>query len=412
MVDVLPSNPPMPNMDHLFSSRINSIQPSFIREILKAADDPDIISFAGGLPDKNLFPVEALAQASARQMTKGAQDILQYGQREGEYALRETISSHYRSRHGLDVPVDNILITSGSQQGLDLIGKVLIDKDDRIVIEAPGYLGAIQALGLYQPKFVAVDIEPDGLEIGAFEQSLANNPKLLYCVPNFQNPTGYSYSEANKKAIVKLVKNRNLFIVEDDPYGEICFSGKNAPSFYKSLPGQSILLGSFSKIIAPGLRLGWIVAPAAVTRKLLIAKQAADLHSSRLSQNLVLEYLEQNDLQQHLDLLNLHYGKRCESMGELLDQYFGDAIQRSRPRGGMFMWVRFTKPVDTMKLFPQAAAAGVVFVPGQSFYSDNKPSNCMRLNFSCSNHEALEVGVERLAAAFRNFEPELLLSAS
>jgi 2-aminoadipate transaminase len=192
-----------------------------------------------------------------------------------------------------------------------------------------------------------------------------------------------------------------MFVVEDDPYGEICFSGENAPSFFNWLPEQSILLGTFSKTISPGLRVGWIVAPNEVMKKLFIAKQASDLHTSRLTQNLILEYLMQNDLQAHLDWLSRIYGERCRIMGDLLDQYLGEEIERSHPRGGMFMWVKFVDSIDTMALFDTASSRGVVFVPGQSFYSDNKISNCMRLNFSCSDRDQLAIGIERLCRAFK-----------
>jgi 2-aminoadipate transaminase len=394
------------NFDEMFASRINSAQPSFIREILKAVDDPDLISFAGGLPDKELFPLQALAQASSRQMASGAKDILQYGQSEGEYELREYISSYYQERRQLDIPPENILVTNGSQQGLDLLARVLINPDDRIVIESPGYLGAIQALSLCQPRFLPVDIEEGGLELDDFEHCLGSDPKILYSVPNFQNPTGYSYNEENKKSIADLVDKRNMLIIEDDPYGEICFRGINAPSFYKWLPEQTILLGSFSKIIAPGLRVGWIVAPTDVMKKLVIVKQASDLHTSRLAQNLILEYLLNNDLQMHLNQLNLIYGERCKRMGDLLDASLGDKIERSHPRGGMFMWVKFVDSIDSLELFARASSQGVVFVPGQSFYTDNKTSNCMRLNFSCSNQDQLGIGVERLCSAYRELEQE------
>ena len=398
-------------MDQMFSSRIKSVQPSFIREILKAAEDPRVISFAGGLPDKQLFPIDALARASSRQMAGNAGDILQYGQSEGEYALRKYISEYYQSRHLLNIPVENILITNGSQQGLDLLGKVLINQNDRIVIESPGYLGAIQALSLYQPEFLPVDILDNGLDLDTLEQGLHIDPKLLYCVPNFQNPTGHSYSESNKKSIVDLVKDRNMFIVEDDPYGEICFSGENAASFFNWLPGQSILLGTFSKTITPGLRVGWVVAPGEVMKKLVIAKQASDLHTSRLSQNLVLEYLLNNDLQAHLDQLSRVYGERCQVMGNLLDRYLGDEIERSHPRGGMFMWVKFADSIDTMALFAKASSRGVVFVPGQSFYPDGKTSNCLRLNFSCSNQDQIAIGIERLCRACTESRHSQVLSA-
>ncbi len=391
------------NYDKIFSSRIESAQPSFIREILKAAVDPGVISFAGGLPDKQLFPVEELALAGSRQMAGNARDMLQYGQSEGECTLRNYISERYRNRYRLDIPARNILITNGSQQGLDLLGKVVVNQNDRIVIESPGYLGAIQALSLYQPEFLAVNIEDGGLDLKAFERALADRPKLLYCVPNFQNPTGYSYCETNKKLIADMVEGRDMFIVEDDPYGEICFSGDNAASFYNWVPERSILLGSFSKTIAPGLRVGWIVAPTEVMKKLVIVKQASDLHTSRLAQGLILDYLLNNDLQAHLDRLSKIYGDRCQFMGDLLDKNLGGEIERSRPRGGMFMWVRFVNAIDTMRLFDEARSQGVVFVPGQSFYSDNKSSDCMRLNFSCSNRDQLGVGMERLCRAFENF---------
>lgn len=390
-----------------FSDRILAIKPSFIREILKASAKPGIVSFAGGLPDKDYFPCQTLAEITARLMNTEAREILQYGQSEGEYNLRRQISQRYRDQHQMDVPVENILITNGSQQGFDLIGKILINANDGVVIETPAYLGAIQALMMYQPKFLPVPIEADGLNIECLQQTMAARPKIVYTVPSFQNPTGFSYSTTNRQAIVDLVRDRQCLIVEDDPYGEIRFEGKAVPSFYHYLPDQTILLGSFSKIISPGLRVGWMVAPTAIMDKLLIAKQASDLHTSRLSQCIVAEYMAEGHLAKHIETLCAVYGERCRIMGSLLDGLFGDAIERSSPQGGMFMWVKFRQLVDTMALFEKAYEQGVAFVPGQPFYtsveSSVKTHHSLRLNFSNTGLDTLQTGLQRLADSYHEF---------
>ena len=392
-----------------FSDRICAIKPSFIREILKVSDSPDIISFAGGLPNKDFFPSQTLAEITTTLMQNEAQDILQYGQSEGEYELRCQISQRYRDLHQIHVPVDNIMITNGSQQGFDLVGKTLVNEGDGVVIEAPAYLGAIQALMLYQPQFLPVPIEPDGLNIESLTLAMASNPKLIYTVPNFQNPTGFSYSNENRAATANLVSQQPCLIIEDDPYGDIRFSGERAQSFYEHLPEQTILLGSFSKIISPGLRVGWLVAPSAIMEKLLIAKQASDLHTSRLSQRIIAAYISGGYLECHIELLCEAYGQRCQMMGEMLDSLFGDQIERSHPQGGMFMWLRFLESsrkhnrIDTMSLFKKAYDNGVAFVPGQPFYSGEASdlnSSSLRLNYSNANLGQLKIGLERLHDTF------------
>lgn len=398
-----------------FSDRMSAIKPSFIREILKVTASPDIISFAGGLPNKDYFPCQTLAEITTTLMQNEAQDILQYGQSEGEYKLRYQISQRYRDLHQMDIPVDNILITNGSQQGFDLIGKTLINPGDAIVIEAPAYLGALQALMMYQPRFLPVPIDSNGLDIESLEQALAANPKIIYSVPNFQNPTGFSYSVDNRKSIAGLVKDQMCLIVEDDPYGDIRFDQQHPSSFYQYLPEQTILLGSFSKIISPGLRVGWMVAPTPIMEKLLIAKQASDLHTSGLSQRIIAAYMAEDYLKTHIQSLCEAYGQRCHNMGIILDDLFGDEIERSNPQGGMFMWAKFPqetfsgsnriKPVDTMALFYKSYQNGVAFVPGQPFYIDSvKHSNIynsLRLNYSNASLEQLQTGLERLYETYK-----------
>ena len=387
-----------------FARRLASLQPSFIREILKASNNPDVISFAGGLPNEDYFPAQRLSEIASRLIATQPEKILQYGQTEGENELREYIAQSYRDRFHLDIDADNILITNGSQQAFDLIGKVLIDSGDKIIIESPAYLGAIQSLAMYQPQFMPVTIGEQGMDVEEFTTAMTNNPKLVYTVPNFQNPTGFSYSTETREAMVTCLCQRGSYIIEDDPYGELRFSGQAAPSFYHYLPEQTLLLGSFSKIIAPGLRIGWIVAPTSIMQRLIIAKQAADLHSSRLSQHLILAYLQDEEFQAHLVRLREAYQRRCNIMGDTIDQLFGDRVKRSHPQGGMFMWLSFAEQIDTMLLFELARNRGVIFVPGQPFYSEPAVRHSARLNFSSSSFGQIERGLELLYQAFKHYK--------
>ncbi len=266
-------------MDIPFSDRIAAVPQSFIREILKVALDPSVISFAGGLPSRDLFPVEGIKNAASTVLEEHGQDVLQYSNTEGYLELRQFISDRYRNKQGLDIPVNNILITNGSQQGLDLLGKTLINEGDDIIIEEPGYLGAIQAFSVYRARFNPVPVSEDGLNVERLKGvMLSRKPKLLYTVPNFQNPSGISYSEENRRAVAEVLKDSSTILVQDDPYGDLRFAGVEKTSFKKLLPDHTVVLGSFSKIVVPSFRLGWIVAPDALMEKLVIAKQAADLH--------------------------------------------------------------------------------------------------------------------------------------
>jgi 2-aminoadipate transaminase len=383
-------------MNPLFADRIIDVPKSFIREMLKITSDPTIISFAGGLPKRDLFPAQELAAATDEVFKVYGRDVFQYSSSEGYQALREYIANNYRKKD-LQVSAKNVLITSGSQQGLDLLGKVFLNDGDGVIIEEPGYLGAIQAFSLYRPSFSPVSVSEEGMDIEQLQATLTEREhKLLYAVPNFQNPSGISYSVKNREEVAKLVKEKELFIVEDDPYGELRFSGTAKPSFKAYLPEQTILLGSFSKIVVPGFRIGWVVAPDTIYEKLLIAKQASDLHTCHFTQYIIYQYLQKNSIESHLEKVSQTYGDQCQCMMESIDAYFPDNVKYTKPEGGMFLWVTLPKGISAMDLFDIAVKEKVAFVPGDPFYVNRKRSNTLRLNFSSVDNDTIKTGIQRL----------------
>jgi 2-aminoadipate transaminase len=384
-------------MDSIFSDRITDVPRSFVREILKVALEPNVISFAGGLPNRDLFPVEEIKDATAMVFDSNIRDVLQYSNSEGYLKLREYISQRYREKQNLDVPVDNILITSGSQQGLDLLGKTLLNDGDGLIIEEPGYLGAIQAFSLYKPKILPVAVSEEGMDIEKLQCMLASeNPKLMYTVPNFQNPSGISYSEENRIAVSETLKGTNTLLIEDDPYCYLRFTGERKTSFKTLLPDNTILLGSFSKIIVPGFRLGWLVAPTHIMKKLIIAKQATDLHTTHFTQSIIFEYLKNNDIENHINKIIAAYGNQCQAMIDSIKKYFPKSVTHTTPEGGMFLWVELPKNITSLELFELALKDKVVFVPGEPFYINKTETNTLRLNFSCVDKETIATGIERL----------------
>lgn len=394
----------MPEPDRVFADRITDVPRSFIREILKVTLDPEVISFAGGLPNRSLFPVEALKAATERVMATQAGDVLQYARSEGYGPLREYLAHRYRETKGLDVPVDNILITNGSQQGLDLLSKALVNDGDAVVIEEPGYLGAIQAFSLYRPDFQPVPVSAEGMDVERLRSVIfAHRPKLIYTVPNFQNPSGISYSEANRHAIAEAVLGIGALLIEDDPYGDLRFSGEPCPSLKALAPDNTVMLGSFSKCIAPGLRLGWIVAPDDLIEKLITVKQATDLHTSHFTQSIVHRYLADNDLDEHVRTITDNYGRQCRAMQRGIRRYFPPGVACTEPEGGMFLWAALPDGLSAISLFDQAVADKVVFVPGDPFYVDGRRSNAMRLNFSCADEATIDAGMRRLGRAIGGF---------
>ncbi len=394
--------------DDLFADRIKDVPKSFIREILKVAISPDIISFAGGLPNRELFPVQKLKVSANKVFDIQGGDALQYSSTEGYLPLREYISSYYAEKHDIVVKPANILITSGSQQGLDLLGKVLVNRNDRIVMEEPGYLGAIQALSLFRPKYVPVALNKDGMDTGRLAEVLEQeNPKLMYVVPEFQNPSGISYTSAIRKEVAQLVGNRSIYIIEDNPYIDIRFEGSGSGSFYHLLPEKTILLGTFSKTIVPGFRIGWIVAPDILMQKLIIAKQAADLHTNIFTQMVLCQYLKDFDNEEHITEIVNAYGYRCRIMVQAAGKYFPSDVEFTRPKGGMFLWAKLPDNLSSFDLFSLALKKKVAFVPGDPFYTIRRESYpTFRLNFSCSDEPAINEGMARIGESIEELRRE------
>lgn len=385
-------------MNPIFADRMKATRKSFIREILKVTEQPEIISFAGGLPNPGLFPVEEIAAASAKVLSGEGVSVLQYSTTEGYLPLREFISERYYKKSGLRIEPGEILITNGSQQSLDLIGKVFLNKGDRVAIEQPGYLGAIQAFSIFEPEFRSVPLLDDGIDTELLDSALDEGPaKLFYTVPTFQNPSGTTYSLEKRKAVADILRKHNVVCVEDNAYAELRFTGEDLPTI-RNFSDDTILMGSFSKIIAPGLRMGWICAKNEIMERLLIAKQAADLHSNYLSQRIIHQYLLDNDIDEHILKIRDAYGKRRDLMVGLMAEHFPDGIKYTTPEGGMFVWVTLPEDISSMDLFDLAIKENVAFVPGNPFYTeDGVGNNTLRLNFSNSDFRQIEEGIKRLA---------------
>jgi 2-aminoadipate transaminase len=389
-------------MNTIFSDRIADVPRSFIREILKVSLDRSVISFAGGLPNRDLFPAEEIKKATAKVFEIYGNDIFQYSNSEGDLGLRQYIARRYKEKKNLDVNPENILITNGAQQGLDLIGKTLLNDGEGVIIEEPGYLGAIQAFSIFRPRFLPVTVSEDGVDPVELKVIAASSKaKLMYTVPNFQNPSGITYSERNRREIVDILAGKNTFLVEDDPYGELRFSGTPKTPFASLMPEQTILLGSFSKIVVPGFRVGWIVAPEHIFNKLLVAKQASDLHTCHFTQYIIHQYLIDNDIDAHIAKIVAAYGGQCRKMLDCIDRYFPADVTSTRPEGGMFLWGRLPGETASLDLFNLAVKEKVIFVPGDPFYTTGIKSPAFRLNFSCVDEVTIETGIERLGKAIR-----------
>ncbi|WP_198931772.1 aminotransferase-like domain-containing protein [Labilibacter marinus] len=386
-----------------FSQRINQVPRSFIRDILSVTNKPEIISFAGGLPNKDFFPIEEIKACTQKVLEQEGHQALQYSTTEGLPALREQICANYK-KQGLKVSPNQVLITTGSQQALDLIGKVFIDKGDRVLIEEPAYLGAIQAMSMYEPEFYPVPLTNQGLNPFLLEETLIQkNIKLAYLVPNFQNPSGISYTEQRRAEVAELITKHNVLIIEDDPYGSIRFGEKAHHSLYYYAPEHTFMLGTFSKTVAPGFRIGWIVAPNQhYYEKLVTAKQAADLHSDIFSQRIISSFLSEYELENHIKKIIKAYKSQSEVMIQAMEEHFPSEASFTKPQGGMFCWVNMPSHFSAMKLFHEAIKQNVAFVPGVPFYIGKQDSNTFRLNFSCSTPEEIQEGIRRLSEAIKN----------
>ncbi|MBU2513077.1 PLP-dependent aminotransferase family protein [bacterium] len=390
-----------------FADRMDGVEDSFIREILKVTENPEIISFAGGLPNPALFPVEQVAVAAEKVIREQGSCVLQYATTEGYLPLREYIANRYQEKSGLEIDPSEILIVNGSQQGIDLVSKILLNKGDKVLIEEPGYLGAIQAISLYQPQFLSASLLNDGIDLQQVERILKNHSiKLMYSVPNFQNPAGITYSREKRTGLANLLKVYGVHLLEDNPYGDLRFSGENLPPIKSTLKELGILLGSFSKVTVPGIRLGWVCADSEIMRKIKVVKQAADLHSNYMAQRILYQYLVDNDLDEHVSKINQAYKKQKECMVACMEQSFPESVTFTRPEGGMFLWGELPERFSTFELFEKAIKKNVAFVPGRAFHLDGKGDNTFRLNFSNSNEELIKKGIACLADVIKEYLAE------
>jgi 2-aminoadipate transaminase len=384
---------------HLFSRRSQNMPSSFLRDILKVANQKGIISFAGGFPDPGLFPLQELEKCAADVFREHSHSLLQYSNSEGLLSLKEWICSYYQRYFQLEVKPEQLLITSGSQQGLDLIGKAFLDPSDQLILEQPSYLGAIQAFMAYEPEILPLPSHSDGPDIAALEQLLQNHsPKMLYLVSNFQNPTGFTISAEKRIQLAQLAEKHGFIIVEDDPYGQLRFEGEHLMPI-RTYTGNSILCGSFSKMIAPGLRIGWILSDEPIIQKLLILKQATDLHSNNLSQYIANHFLRNCAFEDHLNQIRSHYADKCNCMYEAIAASFPPECIFSKPEGGMFIWVELPDHMDAERILKSCLQKNVIFVPGKYFYTNGKGTNTMRLNFTNSSEENIRRGIAMMGQA-------------
>lgn len=396
-----------------YAERTLGMTSSAIRELLKLTADPDIISFAGGLPAPEVFPVAEVAAAAGRVLGMHGAAALQYSTTEGYLPLRELLVRHM-GRYGIEVGPDNVLITSGSQQALDLVGKLFLNPGDHVLTEAPTYIGAIQAFTAYQARCLTVPIDDDGLRVDALEQALRAGPKFLYVLPNFQNPAGVTLSLERRRRLIELASHYGTPIVEDDPYGQLRYEGEHLPPLVKidaefhgcahgerAFRGGVLYLGTLSKTLAPGLRLGWIVAPEEVIRRLVQMKQGTDLHTGTFVQMVAYETARGGFLDGHVRRIRKVYGERRDAMLAALEREFPAGVRWTRPDGGLFLWVTLPRGIDASAVLHDALQEKVAFVPGASFFPHGGGEESFRLNFSYCRPAVIEEGIRRLGRVVR-----------
>ena len=395
-------------MNWKLAARAQKMNPSVIREILKVTEKPGIISFAGGLPSPKTFPVSEFATACEKVLREDGHAALQYAASEGYAPLCAQVA------HDLpwDVDPSQVLITTGSQQGLDLVAKVLIDADSRILVETPTYLGALQAFTPMEPEVCSVASDDEGVDIADLTRLAREKaPRFLYVLPNFQNPTGRTMSEARRAALSARAAELGLPLVEDNPYGDLWFDTPPPPPLTARNPEGCIYLGSFSKVLAPGLRLGYIVAPAHIMPKLLQAKQAADLHSPGFNQRIVAEVMKGGFLQRHVPTIRALYKSQRDAMLAAMQRDMPEGVQWNKPDGGMFLWVRLPEGMNAVDLLPHAVEKNVAFVPGAAFYADHGDPRTLRLSFVTASVSQIDTGIAALASAIREQSPVALAAA-
>lgn len=392
----------LPEKTYCFASRMSRMPVSAIREILKVAERPEIISFAGGLPAPELFPVAAIAQAYAHVFAGQGPAALQYSATEGFRPLREWIARRMQKR-GIAAVADRVLITTGSQQGIDLVGKVFIERGDAVVVENPCYLAALQAFSGQEATYIPIESDDEGMRVDELEDALKHSrPKLIYIVSEFSNPKGTTLSSERRHKLIELSARYRVPILEDNPYSELRYAGEPSPPLAAlDRDGLVIHISTFSKTLSPGMRLGWLLASEDVLQNVIIAKQAADLHTSTIEQHAAARLLESFDYDTHVRELCGAYGERCRAMLSAMEHYFPAEVRWTRPEGGLFLWVELPERLSAEQLFEDAIAERVAFVPGTSFFACEPKLNFMRLNFSNQKPEMIEEGIKRIASVLK-----------
>lgn len=392
--------------ENFYAQRARTLTTSSIRELLKLTQVPDIISFAGGLPAPELLPTEEVAAATAEVLRTRGTQALQYGPTEGYMPLREWIAAQLSSAE-MRVTPDNILITTGSQQALDLLARIFFDPGDLLLVESPTYMGALQAWRSYEPRYISVPLDTEGLLVERLEELVQQHrPKLVYVLPTFQNPSGVSLSLQRRQRLVELIERYNLLLLEDDAYSHLRYEGEELPSLlhiaartHGGFPPRVFYLGTFSKVLAPGMRLGWVAAPAEVIHKLVMVKQGTDLHTPTFNQIIAHTLLSRGYLQRQVPRLLPVYRQRRDAMLAALERDFPQQVHWTRPTGGMFIWVTLPAAVDSADLLQKALAQGVTFVPGRAFHATGSGASTLRLSFSNAGHERIATGIGRLGQA-------------
>lgn len=392
-----------------FAKRMSYIKASEIREILKVTEQEDVISFAGGLPAPELFPIDEINEANQIVLKEAGTKALQYTTTEGYAPLREWIAKRMNDGLGTSFDKDNILITHGSQQGLDLSGKVFLDEGDIVLCESPTYLAAISAFKAYGCSFIEIPTDENGMDMNALESVLKNtkNVKLIYVIPTFQNPTGKTWSVERRKRLAELSAQYSIAVVEDNPYGELRFEGEVLPSI-KSFDkvGNILCTGSFSKIFCPGFRIGWIAGDKDIIRKYVLVKQGTDLQCNTIAQMTIAEYLKQHDIDKHIEKIIEVYRKRRDIAIKCIELYFPDNIKFTRPEGGLFTWIELPEGISARDVLVKSLEKKIAFVPGGSFYPTNNKENTLRINYSNMPEERIENGLKVLGKVIEEFIKE------
>lgn len=397
--------------EYRYAHRTKNMGSSVIRELLKLTEQPDIISFAGGLPAPEVFPVKEFREACNAVLDQHGAQALQYSTTEGYLPLREMIARH-NARYSVDVTAENILITSGSQQALDFVGRLFVNRGDYIVVESPTYLGALQAWNAYGAQYISVPTDENGMIVDEMEEALRKGPKFIYVLPNFQNPSGSTLSLERREKLIELADKYGVPIIEDDPYGQLRYEGEHLPSVVYldskfrgpnggHYSGNVIYLSTFSKLLAPGLRLAWVIAPPEVIRKLVMTKQAADLHTSSFNQYVAYEVGKGGFLDEHVKVIRATYKERRDVMLEMIEEMFPPEVSWTRPQGGMFLWGILPAGMDAADALKIAIERKVAFVPGAAFHANGGGANTMRINFSYSAPDTIREGITRMGTVLK-----------